>query len=176
MTWLTPGLSAGDKYECRSCGCSFIIDRIPEDPFLAYYLGDVGDGTVSFVALLARLIAGDSMNIRRGFMKISTTLRSSGLLVITAALVLGLVYASTVRGQQFRTTVQMQNALERLETNTDRFSRSIDTALDRSRFNNTDLEDHANALVDELEFATDRLKDRVDDHIVNIHCLRLDRI
>lgn len=98
------------------------------------------------------------MNIRGGFMKISTKLRSSGLLVITAALVMGLVYASTVRGQQFRTTVQMRNTLERLETNTDRFSRSIDTALDRSRFNNTDLEDQANALVDELEVATDRLK------------------
>ena len=100
-------------------------------------------------------------------MKISTTLRSSGLLTLTAALVVGLAYASTVRGQQFRTTAQMQTVLERLETNTDRFSRSIDAALDRSRFNNTDLEDQANALVDELEFATDRLKDRVDDHIVN---------
>lgn len=61
----------------------------------------------------------------------------------------------------------MQQVLERLESNTDRFSRSIDAALDRSRFNNTDLEDQANAMVDELEFATDRLKDRVDDHIVN---------
>ena len=100
-------------------------------------------------------------------MKISTTLRSPGVLVITAALLVGLAYASAVRGQQFRSTAQMQNALERLETNTDRFSRSIDAALDRSRFNNTDLEDQANALVDELEFATDRLKDRADDNIVN---------
>ena len=97
-------------------------------------------------------------------MKILTMIRSSGLLVITAAL---LAYASTARGQQFRTTAQMKNALERLETNTDRFSRSIDAALDRSHFNNTDLEDQANALVDELEFATDRLKDRADDNIVN---------
>src|SRR5688572_28741916 len=56
---------------------------------------------------------------------------------------------------------------ERLESNTDRFSSSIDAAIDRSRFNNTDLEDQANALVDELEFATDRLKERVDDRIVN---------
>ena len=100
-------------------------------------------------------------------MKISRTLRSPGVLVITAALLVGLVYASTVRGHQFRSTAQMQNVLERLETNTDRFSRSIDAALDRSRFNNTDLEDQANALVDELEFATDRLKDRADDNIVN---------
>ena len=55
-------------------------------------------------------------------MKISTTLRSSGLLVITAALMVGLAYASTVSGQQFpmtAQTAQMENALERLETNTD---------------------------------------------------------
>jgi osmotically-inducible protein OsmY len=61
----------------------------------------------------------------------------------------------------------MKDALARLETNTDRFSKSIDAALDRSRVNNSDLEDQANALVDELEFATDRLKDRADDNIVN---------
>src|SRR5687767_14491852 len=53
----------------------------------------------------------------------------------------------------------MQHLLERLESNTDRLSNSIDAALDHSRFNSTDLEDQANALVDELEFATDRLKD-----------------
>ena len=100
-------------------------------------------------------------------MKIFTKLKSPGLLVLAAALVMAMAYASRVHGQQFRTTPQMQNTLKRLESNTDRFSRSIDTALDRSRFNNTDLEDQANALVDELEFATDRLKDRVGDHIVN---------
>jgi osmotically-inducible protein OsmY len=63
----------------------------------------------------------------------------------------------------------MKNALARLETNTDRFSKNIDTALDRSRFNNTDLEDQANALVDEFEHATDRLKDRADDNNVTTY-------
>jgi hyperosmotically inducible protein len=58
--------------------------------------------------------------------------------------------------------------LARLETNTDRVNRNIDRALDRSRFNNTDVEDQTNALVDEFEFATDRLKDRVDDNIASI--------
>ena len=70
-------------------------------------------------------------------------------------------------GQQFRTTAQMRNVIARLETNTDRFSRTIDVALDRSRFNNTDLEDQVNALVDEMEFATDRLKDRTRDNLAN---------
>jgi osmotically-inducible protein OsmY len=100
-------------------------------------------------------------------MKILTIIRSPGWLVLMVTLVIILAGTSTVFGQVFRTTVQMETTLKRLETNTDRFSRSIDTALDRSRFNNTDVEDQANALVDELEFATDRLKDRADDNIVN---------
>src|SRR5688572_11755997 len=92
-------------------------------------------------------------------MKIFTILRS-GLLVLTAALLMNSTFASNARAQQFRTTpAQMQNLLDRIETSTDRFSRSLDAALDRSRFNGTDLEDQANALVDELEFATDRLED-----------------
>ena len=61
----------------------------------------------------------------------------------------------------------MRNVIARLETNTDRFSRTIDSALDRSSFNNTELEDQVNALVDELEFATDQLKDRTNDNIAN---------
>ena len=100
-------------------------------------------------------------------MKVFTVLRLSALPILAAALMMAPAYTRTVQGQQFRTTVQMQKLLERLESNTDRFSRSIDAALDHSRLNNTDLEDQANALVDELESATDRLKDRVEDHIVN---------
>jgi hyperosmotically inducible protein len=100
-------------------------------------------------------------------MNILTMIRSSGLLVLTAAVVMILADVNDVLAQEFRTTKQIENMLKRLETNTDRFSRSIDTALDSSRFNNTDIEDQANALVDELEFATDRLKDRADDNIVN---------
>jgi len=100
-------------------------------------------------------------------MRIFTVLRPSTLLAVTAALVMVLVYAGNVEAYQLRNRAQMQNLLERLEKNTDRFQSSMDTALDRSRINNTDLEDQANALVDELENATDRLKDRVEDHIVN---------
>lgn len=98
-------------------------------------------------------------------MKIFTVLRPSTLLALTAALLM--VAAANVQGQDRRTTAQMQNLLERLEKNTDRFQSSMDSALDHSRFNDTDIEDQANALVDELENSTDRLKDRVEDHIVN---------
>ena len=33
MTWLTPGLSAGDKYECRNCGFAFIVPGLPQNAF-----------------------------------------------------------------------------------------------------------------------------------------------
>lgn len=94
--------------------------------------------------------------------------RSSSLLGVLISVVIGLTYLTIdAHGQQLRTTPQMRNVIVRLETNTDRFSRTIDAALDKSRFNNTDLEDQVNALVDELEFATDRLKDRTGDNIAN---------
>ncbi|HEX5887002.1 MAG TPA: BON domain-containing protein [Pyrinomonadaceae bacterium] len=100
-------------------------------------------------------------------MKIFTRLRPSALLALTAALVMVAANTRNVQGQDLRRTAQMQNLLERLEKNTDRLQSSMDSALDYSRFNDTDVEDQANALVDELENATDRLKDRVEDHIVN---------
>ncbi len=100
-------------------------------------------------------------------MKIVKT-KSSSLLGVLISVVIGLTYLTIdARGQQLRTTTQMRNVIARLETNTDRFSRTVDTALDSSRFNNTDLEDQVNALVDELEFATDQLKDRTGDNIAN---------
>lgn len=95
-------------------------------------------------------------------------LRWSNLPGVLIAIVIALTYLTIyAHGQQVRTTHQMRNVIARLETNTDRFSRTVDSALDRSRFNNTELEDQVNALVDELEFATDRLKDRANDNVAN---------
>jgi hyperosmotically inducible protein len=86
-------------------------------------------------------------------------------LAMAFAVVLGLSYGSA-NGQSPRTTVQTERILNQLEMNTDRFSKSIDSALDRSRINDSNLEDQVNALVDEFEFATDRLKDRAKDNMV----------
>lgn len=92
----------------------------------------------------------------------------SRLASVLFSVVIGLTYLTIdARAQQIRTTNQMRNVIARLESNTDRFSKTIDTALDRSSLNNTELEDQVNALVDELEYATDRLKNRTDDHIAN---------
>jgi hypothetical protein len=48
--------------------------------------------------------------------------------------------------------------LSRIETETDRFRRSVDRALDRSRLNGRPPEDRINAYIADFENATDRLK------------------
>ncbi len=53
--------------------------------------------------------------------------------------------------------------LRKLEEDTDRFRKSLDSALDRSRLDGSNREDNINAFVGEFEEATDRLKDRYED-------------
>lgn len=65
-------------------------------------------------------------------------------------------------GQQLRTTASTKQLLNSLEQNADRFTKSVDAALDRSRLDDSNLEDQFNALVDEFELATDRLENRMD--------------
>ncbi len=73
---------------------------------------------------------------------------------------------TTAQAQQHRTNNrQMRNLAKRLETHADRFSRSLDAALDRSTLDGTAREDETNALVDEFEYATDRLRDRAEDDV-----------
>ena len=57
----------------------------------------------------------------------------------------------------------VKRLLKRLEENTDRFSKSLDSALDRSALNGTKAEDEINGYVHQFEEATDRLKDRYED-------------
>ena len=92
------------------------------------------------------------------------------LIGLTSTLLIALVLipclASTIYGQQLRSTAQARKTINRLEANSDRFSKTIDGALDRSRHDDSRLEDQVNALVDEFEFATDRLKERMDEDMV----------
>jgi hyperosmotically inducible protein len=53
--------------------------------------------------------------------------------------------------------------IKRLETNSDRFSNSIDAALDRTWMDGSMREDNVNALVDAFEYETDQLRERVQD-------------
>lgn len=69
----------------------------------------------------------------------------------------------TIGAQQNMSKERARSLVNRLETNMDRFSQSVDTALDRSRLDNSEVEDQINALVDEMEYSTDRLEDRVGE-------------
>ncbi len=56
----------------------------------------------------------------------------------------------------------MRNLIRRIETRTDTFSRTLESALDRSRLNGTAREDEINRLIRDFEFATDQLRTRFE--------------
>jgi len=62
-----------------------------------------------------------------------------------------------------RNEAQMQNLLSRIETKTDRFSKDMPGALDRSSLNGTSREDEINRMVTDFEFSTDQLKQRFNN-------------
>lgn len=88
------------------------------------------------------------------------------LALLAFVISLVVLHAPATHGQQLRTTANAKQLVSSLETNTDRFSTSVDAALDRTRLDDSELEDQVNALVDEFELATDHLKDRIDQDLV----------
>lgn len=63
------------------------------------------------------------------------------------------------RVRQYRVNQgSVANLLRRIETKADRFKRSLDTRLDRSRLDGTNREDNINEYVKQFEKATDRLR------------------
>lgn len=57
----------------------------------------------------------------------------------------------------------MREVIRQLESDTDEFKGSLDSALDRSTLNGTRAEDEINEYVKRFEEATDRLRDRSED-------------
>jgi len=57
----------------------------------------------------------------------------------------------------------VREIIRELESDTDRFKGSLDTALDHSRLNGSRAEDEINGYVKRFEEATDRLRDRAED-------------
>ncbi len=86
---------------------------------------------------------------------------------IAAAVMLALlnVGAATtaVAQRQYRLSDNaLRNLIQRIETRTDTFRRTLDIALDRSRLNGTAREDEINRLVADFEAATDQLRNRFE--------------
>lgn len=57
----------------------------------------------------------------------------------------------------------VREIIRQLETDTDRFKSSLDSALDHSSLNGSRAEDEINEYVKQFEQATDRLRDRSED-------------
>ena len=70
-----------------------------------------------------------------------------------------------VVGQPYRLSdKEVERILHRIENQANRFRRSLDAALDRSRLNGTNREDDINAFIKNFDEQTKRLHDRFDDH------------
>jgi predicted glycoside hydrolase/deacetylase ChbG (UPF0249 family) len=59
---------------------------------------------------------------------------------------------------------EVERILHRIEDQSGKFRNSLDSALDRSRLNNTNREDNINAFVKDFDQEVKRLHDRFDDH------------
>jgi len=59
---------------------------------------------------------------------------------------------------------EVEQMLHRIEDQSGKFRNSLDSALDRSRLNDTDREDDINAFVKEFDQEVRRLHDRFDEH------------
>ena len=62
------------------------------------------------------------------------------------------------------TDKEVEQLIHRIESQSDTFRHSLDSALDRSRFNNTRREDNINAFVKDFYKETKRLRDNFDHH------------
>jgi len=81
------------------------------------------------------------------------------MLVSTIVVMLGASAIATA--QWYRGN--LKETLRRLEEDTDRFTKSLDSDLDHSALNGTRAEDEINRYVHDFEEATDHLKSRFDD-------------
>lgn len=59
---------------------------------------------------------------------------------------------------------EVKRLLDRLEKDSDKFRKSVDKILDKSRLDGTNREDDINKFVKDFEDEVDRLKDRFEDH------------
>lgn len=83
-------------------------------------------------------------------------------LLLVLATILPTVTGSTLPQRRwYRGNVR--EIIRQLETDTDQFKSSLDSALDRSTLNGTRAEDEINEYVKRFEEATDRLRERSED-------------
>jgi hypothetical protein len=87
--------------------------------------------------------------------------RSLALIAMSVLVLVGSAQYLTAQRPWYRGNVG--EIIKDLESDTDQFKSSLDTALDRSRLNGTKTEDEINGYVKHFEEATDRLRNRSED-------------
>ena len=81
----------------------------------------------------------------------------------THSILIGIFFIAFVLSiQTARAQEDVGRLLKQLENNSDRFSKTLNQALDGSRFNGTSTEDQINGYVKQFEDSTDRLKKNYD--------------
>jgi hypothetical protein len=93
-----------------------------------------------------------------------TMKRTKYMLALAAVFALAGLVPGAQAQEPFRVNDdQVKQALVRLENGADTFRKSLDEALDKSRFDGTNREDNINEFVKEFAMATDRLRKNFDD-------------
>jgi len=86
------------------------------------------------------------------------------LLFVCSALLVSTAGAQVI-GQPYRLNdKEVERIIRRIEQQSDRFRSSLDSALDKSRFNGTNREDDINSFIKDFYEQTKRLRNRFDKH------------
>ena len=85
------------------------------------------------------------------------------LVTLTIASILAGASSGSALAQRAWYRGNVRDIIRELETDTDHFKGSLDSALDHSRLNGSRAEDEINEHVKRFEEATDRLRDRAED-------------
>jgi flagellar motility protein MotE (MotC chaperone) len=85
--------------------------------------------------------------------------------IVCALMLAGLSVAAKAQDAPYRISdKQVQQVMKQLKKDTERFRKSLDSSLDKSRLNGTNREDDINKFMEDYEKATERLYDRFKDH------------
>lgn len=90
-------------------------------------------------------------------------MKSPILLIVSAMLLISTTVNTLAQRQRPWYRGNVREIIRQLESDTDRFKESLDSALDRSTIDGTRAEDEINEYVKRFEEATDRLRDRSED-------------
>lgn len=90
-------------------------------------------------------------------------MKGTVLLIATAMMLLNTNVNTLAQRQRSWYRGNVREIIRQLESDTDEFKSSLDSALDRSSINGTRAEDEINEYVKQFEQATDRLKERSED-------------